>query len=83
MEIANVIVSGVRIYLPPDNVLPKPSTDMLTFAVVKDRDLSLTTCLWCTGMDAGNWPRKFYKETEQAIMAAVKIGEKFGSSFHI
>lgn len=56
MEIANVIVSGVRIYLPPDNVLPKPSTDMLTFAVVKDRDLSLTTCLWCTGMDTGNWP---------------------------
>ncbi len=39
MEIANVIVSGVRIYLPPDNVLPKPSTDMLTFAVVKDPGL--------------------------------------------
>ncbi|AOV11747.1 MULTISPECIES: hypothetical protein [Klebsiella/Raoultella group] len=77
MEIANVIVSGVRIYLPPDNILPRPSTDMLTFAVVKDPGLISDYILMVH--KNGRWELatpNFYKETEQAIMAAVKIGEK-------
>ncbi|MGA4534411.1 hypothetical protein ACK6V0_04070 [Citrobacter braakii] len=34
----NIIISGARIYFPPDNQLPSPSSDMLTFAVVRDAD---------------------------------------------
>ncbi|WP_445439576.1 hypothetical protein [Citrobacter portucalensis] len=30
----SIIISGVRIYFPPDNNLPDPSGDMRTFAVV-------------------------------------------------
>lgn len=33
-----MIISGARIYFPPDNQLPKASDDMLTFAVVRDAD---------------------------------------------
>lgn len=82
MEIANVIVSGVRIYRPPGNVLPKPSTDMLTFAVVKDPGLISDYLLMVH--KNGRWELatpNFYKETEQAIMAAVKISEKVWQLF--
>ncbi|MCU8823213.1 hypothetical protein [Klebsiella quasipneumoniae] len=77
MAIANIIVSGVRIYLPSDNQLPSPSPDMLTFAVVRDPGLISDYLLMA--LKNGRWELatpNFYKETDQAIMAAVKIGEK-------
>ncbi len=77
MEIANVIVSGVRIYLPPDNKLPSPSPDIMTFAIVRDPGLISDYLLMVH--KNGHWELaspNFYKETDQAILAAVKIGEK-------
>lgn len=77
MTIASIVVSGVRIYLPPDNQLPSPSPDMLTFAVVRDPGLISDYLLMAH--IKGRWELatpNFYKETGQAILAAVKIGEK-------
>lgn len=77
MTIASIIVSGVRIYLPSDNQLPSPSPDVLTFAVVRDPGLISDYLLMAH--KNGRWELatpNFYKETDQAILAAVKIGEK-------
>lgn len=73
-DIDNIIISGARIYFPPDNRLPKASSDMLTFAVVRDPD-TIPDYLLFVHKD-GQWelasPR-FFKEAAHAISTATKI----------
>lgn len=38
MRMDDMIIPGARIYFPSDNLLPKASDDMLTFAVIRDAD---------------------------------------------
>ncbi|EPJ9674440.1 TPA: hypothetical protein I8190_003151 [Citrobacter freundii] len=73
-NIDNIIISGVRIYFPPDNKLPSPSSDMLTFAVVRDDDMIKDYLLLVHR--GGRWElasSSFYKEPAHAITAATKI----------
>lgn len=74
MRMDNMIISGARIYFPPDNQLPKASDDMLTFAVVRDADTIPDYVLFIH--KSGKWelasPR-FFKEAALAITAATKI----------
>lgn len=73
MDIDNIIISGVRIYFPPDNTLPAPSTDMLTFAVIKDeQELSDYFLMMYKN---GKWAlatTRLFKQPSQAISAATK-----------
>lgn len=77
MDIDNIIISGVRIYFPPDNVLPEPSKDMLTFAVVFDAT-TLKQYLLLVHKD-NQWQMaapQLFGNTAHAIAAATKIGKK-------
>ncbi|WNS38334.1 hypothetical protein MX657_01835 [Enterobacter chuandaensis] len=73
-DIDNIIISGARIYFPPDNRLPKASSDMLTFAVVRDPDTIPDYLLFVH--KEGQWelasPR-FFTEAAHAISTATKI----------
>lgn len=74
MSMDNIIISGARIYFPPDNQLPSPSSDMLTFAVVRDAD-TIKEYLLLIHRN-GRWElasSTFYKEPAHAITAATKI----------
>ena len=74
MSMDNIIISGARIYFPPDNQLPSPSSDMLTFAVVRDSD-TIKEYLLLIHRN-GRWElasSAFYKEPGHAIAAATKI----------
>ncbi|HAT3951836.1 TPA: hypothetical protein I9Y43_000363 [Kluyvera ascorbata] len=77
MDIDNIIISGIRIYFPPDNVLPEPSNDMLTFAVVFDAE---TLQKFFLMVHKGNaWQMaapQLFDNTGHAIAAATKIGKK-------
>lgn len=78
MDMDNIIISGVRIYFPPDGVLPNPSEDMLTFAIVRDEDV-LKECFLLIHKK-GRWQiasPQLYSDAGCAIMAATKIGKKF------
>ncbi|MDM3324300.1 MULTISPECIES: hypothetical protein [Citrobacter] len=77
MGIDNIIISGIRIYFPPDNVLPEPSKDMLTFAVVFDAD-TLKQYLLLVHKE-NKWQmatQQLFGSTAQAITAATKIGKR-------
>lgn len=77
MDIDNIIISGVRIYFPPDNILPDPSGEMLTFAVVFDADTVQKYFLMVH--KGGRWQlavSHLFDSTAQAITAASKIGNK-------
>ncbi|HGK4674400.1 TPA: hypothetical protein ACJ2WV_003672 [Kluyvera georgiana] len=77
MDIDNIIISGIRIYFPPDNVLPEPSTDMLTFAVVFEADIVKQYFLLVH--KENQWQMaapQLFADTGHAIAAATKIGKK-------
>ena len=76
MDIDNIIISGVRIYFPPDNNLPTPSSDMLTFAVIRDEQ-ELSDYFLMIHKD-GRWglaTARLFKEPAEAISTATKIGQ--------
>ncbi len=75
MDIDNIIISGVRIYFPPDNTLPAPSSDMLTFAVIRDEE-ELSDYFLMVHKE-GKWALatgRLFKEPFEAISAATKLG---------
>lgn len=77
MDIDNIIISGVRIYFPPNNTLPVPSGEMLTFAVVFDAETVQKYFLMVH--KSGKWQlavSHLFDSTAQAITAASKIGKK-------
>lgn len=75
-DIDNIIISGVRIYFPPDNKLPSPSSDMLTFAIVRD-EKELSDYFLMIHKD-GKWglaTARLFSEPADAISTAMKIGK--------
>ncbi len=77
MDIDNIIISGVRIYFPPDNTLPAPSSDMLTFAIIRDK-MAMPDYVLLAHRN-GRWELAtpyLFKETAQAISMATKISQK-------
>jgi hypothetical protein len=77
MDIDNIIISGVRIYFPPDNVLPEASKDMLTFAVIFDADtLKQYVLLVHKNSQWQMAAPQLFDDRAHAIAAAVKIGKK-------
>lgn len=58
-----MIISGARIYFPPNNQLPKASDDMLTFAVVGMLTLSRTIYYLSTRAVIGSLPPSFFQRS--------------------
>lgn len=73
-NIDNIIISGVRIYFPPDSRLPDLSSDMLTFAVMRDADVYFLLIRKSTGWELAS--SQIFKETVHAISTAITISRK-------
>lgn len=74
-NINNMIISGVRIFLPSDGVLPTPSNDMITFGVILNTDFDFDLMVHIQGL----WQRatpKTFTDIAYAISAATKIAKR-------
>lgn len=82
MDIDNIIISGVRIYFPSGNELPTPSSDMLTFAVIRDEQ-ELSDYFLVIHKDR-KWSLasgRLFKEPAEAISTATKIGQIYDKQY--
>jgi hypothetical protein len=74
-DMDNMIIAGIRIYFPKDNVLPCPSNEIRTFAVVHF-NLPGHVLLEFRNNEWSPVTAKIFDDIGHAISAAVKVGKR-------